>query len=83
MGDAMNMLQPPQLLTTAHVRGGFSCGHVVLDAWLQQRAQPNQASGASRTYVVATARGEPFPMEPLMLMLALSPLTVRRLPPSA
>ncbi|WP_233218231.1 GNAT family N-acetyltransferase [Roseateles chitinivorans] len=174
MGDVTNMLQPPQLLTTAHVRGEFSCGHVVLDAWLQQRAQPNQASGASRTYVVATARGvvigyysiaptalearlangslrrnaptpipmyllgrlavdaswngrgigaallqdararaeeasriaggkgllchaidhrakafytrqgfAPSPMEPLMLMLALSPPTVRRLPPSA
>lgn len=57
MGDLTDALHPPQLLTTAHVRGAFSCGHVVLDAWLQQRAESNQASGASRTYVVATARG--------------------------
>jgi hypothetical protein len=32
---------------------GFACGEASLDEWLQRRARSNQASGASRTYVVA------------------------------
>ena len=47
----------PTLLTDAHQLDAFSCGEVVLDDWLKKRACVNQASGASRTYVVAEDGG--------------------------
>ena len=47
------MLQAPAPLGDAHVLDGFSCGVTSLDDWLKRRARANQASGASRTYVVA------------------------------
>lgn len=47
----------PALLTEAHQLDAFSCGEVVLDDWLKKRARANQASGASRTYVVAEEGG--------------------------
>ena len=43
----------PTLLTDTHQLDAFSCGEAVLDDWLKKRARANQASGASRTYVVA------------------------------
>lgn len=46
-------LSAPQPLTPAHDLRGFSCGVPTLDDWLKRRAQANQVSGASRTYVVA------------------------------
>lgn len=45
-------LSAPTLLTTAHDLSTFTCGVASLDDWLQRRAQANQVSGASRTYVV-------------------------------
>ena len=45
-------LGAPELLTAAHETNGFDCGIPALDDWLQVRALANQASGASRTYVV-------------------------------
>lgn len=51
-------LLPPEPLTTAHAVDGFSCGEPVLDEWLKRRALPNQASGASRTFVVANREGQ-------------------------
>jgi GNAT superfamily N-acetyltransferase len=45
-------LAPPKLLTEAHELSGFSCGVPSLDDWLMRRALPNQASGASRTFVL-------------------------------
>lgn len=45
-------LGPPQPLTTLHQFDAFDCGEPVLDNWLKQRATSNQASGASRTFVV-------------------------------
>jgi GNAT superfamily N-acetyltransferase len=47
----------PTLLTDTHQLDAFSCGEVVLDDWLKKRARANQASGASRTYVVAEDGG--------------------------
>jgi GNAT superfamily N-acetyltransferase len=35
-----------------HDCSAFACGRETLDAWLKQRALGNQASGASRTFVV-------------------------------
>ena len=45
-------VSPPQPLTEAHQFTDFSCGITSLDDWLKRRARANQASGASRTYVL-------------------------------
>lgn len=45
-------LSAPAPLTLAHNTALFSCGEPVLDDWLRGRAIKNEASGASRTYVV-------------------------------
>jgi GNAT superfamily N-acetyltransferase len=43
---------PPDTLSAAHELSGFDSGEPVLDDWLRRRALHNEASGASRTYVV-------------------------------
>jgi GNAT superfamily N-acetyltransferase len=43
---------PPEKLSPAHDLSGFDSGEAVLDDWLRRRAAQNEASGASRTYVV-------------------------------
>ena len=45
-------LGPPEPLTASHRLDDFDCGEAVLDDWLKRRALSNQASGASRTFVV-------------------------------
>ena len=45
-------LRPPEPLTAAHRLDDFECGEAELDDWLKRRALANQASGASRTFVV-------------------------------
>jgi hypothetical protein len=45
-------LTPPQPISEHDVIGNFDSGVPVLDEWLKRRARANQASGASRTYVV-------------------------------
>ena len=45
-------LGAPVPLNAEHQVGSFSCGERTLDFWLQRRALANQASGASRTFVV-------------------------------
>lgn len=47
-------LRPPEPLSAAHHIESFACGEPVLDEWLRRRAPGNQASGASRTFVVTT-----------------------------
>jgi GNAT superfamily N-acetyltransferase len=42
----------PVPLTDRHLIDGFDCGVASLNDWLQRRARPNSASGASHTYVV-------------------------------
>jgi GNAT superfamily N-acetyltransferase len=49
------MLQAPQPLNADHVLDGFDSGVLSLDDWLRRRALHNQASGASRTFVVCNA----------------------------
>lgn len=46
-------LQAPEPLGEAHDFAAFASGVDGLDEWLKRRARANQASGASRTYVVA------------------------------
>lgn len=45
-------LRAPEALTAQHDPNAFDCGAESLDRWLRQRALKNQASGASRTFVV-------------------------------
>ena len=46
------MLTPPAPLGDAHELRGFSSGVASLDEWLARRARANQASGATRCFVV-------------------------------
>jgi GNAT superfamily N-acetyltransferase len=46
------MLRAPALLTADHDLGSFDSGIPSLDEWLRRRALHNQASGASRTFVL-------------------------------
>jgi GNAT superfamily N-acetyltransferase len=48
-------LDAPAPLTAEHDVSPFTSGEPALDDWLRRRALPNQASGASRTYVVAAS----------------------------
>lgn len=45
-------LSSPEPLSSAHRLDEFECGEFVLDEWLKRRAQANQLSGGSRTFVV-------------------------------
>ena len=44
----------PEHLTAQHDVAAFDSGVPELDFWLKRRALQNEASGASRTYVVLT-----------------------------
>ena len=45
-------LRAPEPLGDDHQTDGFSSGAPTLDAWLKRKARANQASGASRSYVL-------------------------------
>jgi len=45
-------VSPPEHLTAEHDLSGFDCGVPELDDWLKRRALQNEASRASRTFVV-------------------------------
>jgi GNAT superfamily N-acetyltransferase len=49
-------LTPPEPIHELRELGAFDSGIAVLDDWLRRRARANQASGASRTYVVCDER---------------------------
>jgi GNAT superfamily N-acetyltransferase len=49
-------LSSPEPLTDEHQIDSFDSGEPVLDDWLRRRARANQASGASRTYVVCEGK---------------------------
>lgn len=51
-------LHAPESLSPRHRVDSFACSGPMLDEWLKRRALGNQASGASRTFVVATAEQE-------------------------
>ena len=51
MGEVSQLL-PPETLAEVHDFSDFRCGEASLDDWLKRRARANQATGASRTYVV-------------------------------
>jgi GNAT superfamily N-acetyltransferase len=45
-------LRAPEPLAAGHGLEGFDCGAASLNEWLEKRALRNQASGATRTFVV-------------------------------
>ncbi len=49
-------LSPPSPLADHHELAEFDSGVAALDDWLRRRARPNQASGASRTFVVCEGK---------------------------
>lgn len=51
-------LLPPEPLGHEHRIGDFCCGEPALDDWLRRRAPSNQATGASRTFVVTDESGQ-------------------------
>lgn len=51
MGEVSRLL-PPEPLAETHEVADFCSAEATLDDWLKRRARANQASGASRTYVV-------------------------------
>ena len=53
-------LSPPEPLTATHRLDTFACGEAELDDWLKRRALANQASGASRTFVVSESDGRVY-----------------------
>lgn len=48
----------PQPLAATHGLSDFECGEPALDEWLKRRALNNQASGASRTFVVVDEKNQ-------------------------
>ncbi|MDO9262837.1 MAG: GNAT family N-acetyltransferase [Desulfosalsimonadaceae bacterium] len=50
------ILSAPELLSDCHEFDGFTSGLDSLDIWLKRRAKKNQATGASRTFVVCDGR---------------------------
>ncbi len=49
-------LSAPEPLSDDHQSDNFDSGQPALDNWLRRRASANQASGASRTYVVCEGK---------------------------
>ena len=49
-------LRSPEKLSAHHDLSRFGSGEPVLDEWLRRRALQNEASGASRTYVVCVEK---------------------------
>lgn len=52
-------ISSPERLTSEHDVSSFDCGVPELDNWLKRRAHQNEATGASRTFVI-TAGGRVF-----------------------
>jgi GNAT superfamily N-acetyltransferase len=50
--EELTALSAPEPLASHHSVEHFHCGEPPLDEWLKRRALPNQASGASRTFVI-------------------------------
>lgn len=56
MNNRSEEISPPQKLSVEHDLSLFNSGEPVLDEWLRRRAHQNEASGASRTYVVCAGK---------------------------
>jgi GNAT superfamily N-acetyltransferase len=56
MNSGSDAIGAPEKISTEHDVSGFDSGEPALDDWLRRRALPNEASGASRTYVVCAGK---------------------------
>ena len=56
MSEGLEAIKPPEKLSVTHDLLSFDSGEPVLDDWLRRRALHNEASGASRTYVVCVRK---------------------------
>jgi GNAT superfamily N-acetyltransferase len=56
MSISSGSLNAPEKLSSNHDLSHFQCGEPALDGWLRRRALQNEASGASRTYVVCAGK---------------------------
>lgn len=56
MSGGPDEIHAPEKLSAEHDLSGFDSGEPVLDEWLRRRALQNEASGASRTYVVCAGK---------------------------
>jgi GNAT superfamily N-acetyltransferase len=54
--SGLSEIGPPEKLSSRHDLSGFASGEPALDDWLRRRAERNEASGGSRTYVVCVGR---------------------------
>ena len=52
----MGKLTAPAPINTVHSADNFDCGISSLNQWLQRQALKNEASGASRTFVVCSGK---------------------------
>jgi predicted N-acetyltransferase YhbS len=55
-GSKEPQIQAPEPLNAKHLLENFDSGNAELNEWLQKRALKNEASGASRTYVVTVGQ---------------------------
>ena len=55
--DPTDRVDPPEHLNATHDLSAFDSGVPALNEWLRRRAWANEASGASRTYVVCVGGG--------------------------
>lgn len=56
MTDGSTEISAPEPLDDRHIVDQFDCGEPSLNEWLHRRARPNQASGASRTFVICRGK---------------------------
>src|ERR1700686_3272044 len=56
MSGRPDEISSPEKISEEHDLTGFDSGEPILDEWLRRRALQNEASGASRTYVVCMGK---------------------------
>jgi GNAT superfamily N-acetyltransferase len=56
MNSGSDEIGAPEKLSVEQDLSGFDSGEMLLDEWLRRRALQNEASGASRTYVVCAGK---------------------------
>jgi GNAT superfamily N-acetyltransferase len=56
MKSSADDIGAPEKISAEHDLSTFDSGEPVLDNWLRRRAEQNEASGASRTYVVCAGK---------------------------
>lgn len=78
----MSRYARPVPLKSQHDRDDFSCGNAALDSWLRNRADRNESSGVSRTFVTSLIDDHAvvgyYTLAASSVTLELAPGSVRR-----